>query len=57
MVISGAVMIGGIPLWVIGGRKVPLKTEQQEPAKEAKAPLPAPVLHVGPGSASLTFAF
>ena len=58
MGVSGAVLIAGIPLWVIGGRKIPLD-EQEKPAPDTsvKYSRPAPVLHIGPTSASLSVAF
>jgi hypothetical protein len=64
----GGVVVGaaGIPLWVIGGRRVPLKPgeeqEQKSPAPGAdKAPrassLPPATLRLGLGSASINVAF
>jgi hypothetical protein len=52
---SLAAMAVGIPLWVIGGKRVPA-TDQKEESEQPKAAL-RPTLVVGPGSASLKMAF
>lgn len=61
MGVTGAVLIAGIPLWVIGGRKVPLDDAPPPPPdttpKYSRFQLSAPTLAVGPASASLSFAF
>lgn len=59
MGLSGAVLVGGIPLWVIGGKKVPVPQPEpkEKPEKYGRMELSAPTLSIGPTSASLSFAF
>jgi hypothetical protein len=59
MIVSGVVTIAGIPLWVIGGRRIPVNQEQEQmdPSKGTQSSETAPILRVGPGSASLSFSF
>lgn len=62
MIVGGVMGLGGIPLWVIGGRRVPLSPEETkalEGAPPATTPPPSPAasLRVGPTSASLVVTF
>jgi hypothetical protein len=51
---SLAAMAVGIPLWVIGGKRVPAKEEQVQEAPKAAI---RPTLVLGPGSAAVKVAF
>jgi hypothetical protein len=66
MVAGGVAATVGIPLWIIGGRRVPVRKKEGAPngtAPSEPPPPPAagarllPELRVGPTSASLAFQF
>jgi hypothetical protein len=62
MVAGGVLALGGIPLWIIGARRVPLdpegtKTPDGAPASPSSPPPPAATLRIGPGTASFTVSF
>lgn len=51
--VAGGIMLAvGIPLWIIGSKKVPVKSESEKPSAERQASL-----SIGPGSAALTVRF
>jgi hypothetical protein len=68
---SGVVGIAGIPLWVIGGKRVPLEGAEapkdpaapgapkpsQDPAQPPPPPGSSGTLHIGPLGASLSVTF
>jgi hypothetical protein len=70
LTISSAVVgVAGIPLWVIGGKRVPIEGSEKEPAAPGETqqrpgpaqppppPSPAATLRILPGGASLTVTF
>lgn len=60
MVVGGVSATVGIPLWIIGGRRVPVRKKDSNPngtAPPAAGASLLPELRVGPTSASLTFQF
>jgi hypothetical protein len=72
MIAGGVVGIAGIPLWVIGGKRVPIEgselpKEPADPSAPQQNPTPSPppppppgpaaTLHIGPTGASLSVTF
>jgi hypothetical protein len=72
MAASGVVLIAGIPLWIIGGKRVPLEGSEttkdpadpsapEQPQTPAQPPAPPPgpaaTLHIGPTGASIAVSF
>jgi hypothetical protein len=60
MVLSGVLVVAGIPLWVYGGRKVPIVKEGDptQPPPQPGAPTALlPKVLVGPTGGSLRWAF
>ncbi len=59
MIVGGVFVAGGIPLWVIGAKRVPLK-DGENPEKKPSEPSPPPAqatLKIGPGSAGIQVSF
>jgi hypothetical protein len=62
MIGSAIALAGGIPLWIVGGTKVPVKKDEpaggsdNPPAEPAKTSA-VPALLVGPGAAALKWTF
>ncbi|WP_156041477.1 hypothetical protein [Chondromyces apiculatus] len=54
--VSIAAMGAGIPLWIIGGKRV-VATATKEPEKTSREHAPGPTVTLGLGSASARFAF
>jgi hypothetical protein len=63
MIAGGVLALGGLPLWIIGARRVPLDPEDTKtppdgtPGSPSSPPPPAATLRIGPGNASFTVSF
>lgn len=58
MIVGGVLGAVGIPLWVIGGKRIPLKPTENSNTPSDKPPAaPQATLKIGPGSAGLHVAF
>lgn len=59
MIVGGVLSAAGIPLWVIGAKRVPLK-DNESPDKKPSDQTPPPAqatLKIGPGSAGFQLQF
>jgi hypothetical protein len=62
MALSGALVLGGIPLWIYGGQKIPVVAKEGDPT-QPMPPQPGaptallPKVFVGPTGGSLRWAF
>jgi hypothetical protein len=51
MIVGGGIaLVAGVPLWILGARRVPLDDKEKEPS-------PKPTVSIGPTSASLRWSF
>jgi hypothetical protein len=61
-VAGGVVLAAGIPVWVVGARRVPVKKPEAQPETQPEAPRQQPVqptalLRIGPAGASFEMVF
>jgi len=55
---AGVVCAAGIPVWIVGARKVPIKKPEGEPSPQAPEPVkPTALVRIGPAAATLEAQF